>query len=212
MICTSLAEPTINLCLEALEGLNFAEIRLDRMSIEAKQVKRIFSLPKKLIATCRPNTMTDHERKSLLIAAIEAGACFVDIELDADDVYRIEIVKKARIAGCRVIISFHDHERTPARAELNQLVGSCFDAGADIAKIACRVHSPKDNSRLLGLLESERPLIVTGMGNEGKICRIVAPLLGSPITYACLGTGKETAPGQIDLRTLENLLQRIEYA
>jgi len=212
MICTSIAEPTIEKCLEALKGLNFAEIRLDKMLIETKEVERIFSLPKKLIATCRPNAKADSEQKSLLIAAIEAGASFVDIEIDADDKYRAEIVQKAHASGCQVIISYHNYEKTPDRAELMHSVKSCFDSGADIAKIACQVHSQKDNSRLLGLLEYERRLIVTGMGNKGKICRIIAPLLGSPFTYASQETGKETAPGQLDTRTLEDLLQRIKNA
>jgi len=210
MICTSIAEPCLEKCLEALKGLDTAEIRMDLMSIEAKDVERIFSLPKKLVATCRPDAKTDSERKSLLMAAIEAGASFVDIELDAHEQYRDEIAKEARASGCQVIISYHNYEKTPDRAELERLVKSCFDSGADMAKIACRVHSQRDNSRLIGLLEYGKPLIITGMGNKGKICRVIAPLLGSPWTYACLEAGKETAPGQIDTRTLKDLLQRIK--
>lgn len=210
MICTSIAEPNIEKCLKALEELDFAEIRLDQMSTEAKELKKIFSTPKKLIATCRPNTKGDTERKSLLIAAIEAGASFVDIEIDANDKYRTEIMKKARASGCQVIISYHNQEETPGRSKLKRLVKSCFDSGADIAKIACQINVQKDNSRLLGLLECRRPLIVIGMGDQGKICRIIAPLLGSPFTYASLATGKETAQGQIYRSSLEDLITRIQ--
>lgn len=210
MICVSIAEPTVMKCLEVLENFDFAEIRLDQISAEAREMKKIFSLPKKLIATCRPGTMDDEKRNTLLTAAIAEGAALVDIEIEAETEFRKEIIAKARQSGCQVIISYHNYEKTPMRTELKQRVKSCFDAGADITKIACQVHSSSDNARLLGLLEEERPLVVTGMGEKGKVCRLLAPLLGSPFTYASPEAGKETAPGQIDVHTLRDLLQRIE--
>lgn len=210
MICVSIAESTVTKCLEVVEPFDFAEIRLDQISAEAWEMKRIFSLPKKLIATCRPGTMDDQMRKALLTAAIAAGAAFVDIEIDAEAEFREDIVTAARESGCQVIISYHNYEKTPKGRELKHWVKFCFDAGADIAKIACQVHFPADNARLLGLLDEERPLIVTGMGEKGKVCRVIAPLLGSPFTYASPEAGKETAPGQIDINTLRDLLQRIK--
>jgi len=210
MICVSIAESTVSKCLEVLENFDFAEIRLDQMSVEAREVKKIFSLPKKLVATCRPGPKDDQMRKTLLTAAIAAGATFVDIEIDAEAGFREEIIKIAKESKCKVIISYHNHEKTPKRTELKHRVKSCFAAGADIAKIACKVCSPADNARLIGLLDEACPLIVTGMREKGKVSRVIAPLLGSPFTYASLQTGKETAPGQIDINTLRVLLQRIE--
>jgi 3-dehydroquinate dehydratase-1 len=210
MICVSIAESTVTKCLEVLEKFDFAEIRLDQISAEAREMKRIFSLPKKLIATCRPGTKDDQMRKALLTAAVAAGAAFVDIEIDAEAGFREDIITAARESGCQVIISYHNYEKTPRRTELEHWIKFCFDDGADIAKIACLVHSPADNACLLGLLDEERPLIVTGMGEKGKVCRVIAPLLGSLFTYASPEAGKETAPGQIDILTLRDLLQRIK--
>ena len=84
--------------------------------------------------------------------------------------------------------------------------------GADIAKIACKVHSERDNIRLLGLLDREKSggeLVVVGMGEQGRITRIVAPFLGSPFTYASLAEGKETAVGQVSKNKLENIMRLI---
>jgi 3-dehydroquinate dehydratase type I len=128
-------------CLEVLENFDFAEIRLDQISAEAREMKKIFSLPKKLIATCRSGTMDDEKRNTLLTAAIAEGAEFVDIEIEAETEFRKEIIAKARQSGCQVIISYHNYEKTPMRTELKQRVKSCFDARADITKIACQVHS-----------------------------------------------------------------------
>lgn len=209
MICVSIAEPKVKDCLLALDGVEFAEIRLDRIEDVSTEIHTIFSSHPRLIATYRPGKMDRSQRCSALIKAINAGAAFVDVELDADDSYKSRIIKKARKKGCKVIISYHNSDKTPERAELENIANWCFDAGADMAKIACRVVSLKDNARLLGLLNDVRPVVVVGMGRKGRITRIAAPLLGSPFTYVSFSAGKETADGQIDRVTLEGIYQRL---
>jgi len=206
MICVSIEEETPEKCLEAFKGIDFAEIRLDRMPISREDIKRIFSQHSRLVATCRPGSMDKKRRRELLLAAIESGARFVDIEVEADDDYKTSILAKARSKGCQMIISYHNFFKTPEQKELEKIIDGCFESGADIAKIACLVNSDRDNARLLGLLQEKRPLVVIGMGERGKISRIVAPFLGSLFTYASLGTGKETAPGQMDYKKLKEIV------
>lgn len=221
MICVSVAEPTAELCLEALEGLDFAEVRIDTMNVKIEDMERIFSKPLALIATFMPlsPTMTwgraveANTRKTFLIAAIEAGAKYVDIEIQSDSAYRKEIIEKAKLNGCKVIISFHDFHSTPKKEKLEEIVALCFSMGADIAKISCRVNSERDNLRLLGLLNNDDyqgRTVVIGMGNKGRITRVAAPLLGSPFTFASLLKGKETAEGQIEKGTLERVMRLLE--
>lgn len=209
MICVSLAEESVAGCLAALEELDFAEIRIDRMRLTRDGIRMLFSAPKTLIATCRPGSHVDKDRKKFLIRAIESGAAFVDVEVESEESYRKEVIAKARSCGRNVIVSFHDYVKTPERQVLERMVDSCFQAGADIAKIACMVHSRRDQARLLGLLDDRRKIVVIGMGEKGKITRILAPLLGSPFTFASLSKGKETAAGQIDKKTLEELLRKL---
>ena len=209
MICVSIAEPTPTRCLEALQGLDFAEIRIDRLKCEVRDMRRLFSHPSRLIATCRPGEMPDSRRQALLSAAISAGAAYVDVEVEAEEGYRSAILEKARSAGCRVIISYHNLEETPATTELQDIVRRCFASGGDVAKVACRVHSGRDNARLLALAAEGRPLVVVGLGRKGRICRIAAPFLGSPFTYASPAGGKETADGQMDRKTLEEVFRII---
>jgi 3-dehydroquinate dehydratase-1 len=45
------------------------------------------------------------------------------------------------------------------------------------------------------------------MGEKGRVTRILAPLLGSPFTYASYEAGKETAPGQIEDKRLEEMIR-----
>lgn len=206
MICVSLAEPTVAGCLKALEGVGLAEIRLDKMRIGPAGVAAIFSRHPLLIATCRPGTMPEAKRRRLLLAAVRAGAAFVDLELDAETRFRDRLVRAARGRKARVIVSHHDFRKTPPRAELEAIVGRAFEIGADVAKIACRVNDARDSARLLGLLDFDKPLVVIGMGKKGRLTRIAAPLLGSLWTYASLGRGRETADGQLDAASLERHL------
>jgi 3-dehydroquinate dehydratase-1 len=210
MICVSVAEPTVAACLRRLRGLDFAEIRLDRMRVGAAGVKKIFSKNERLIACCRPGGRSKKKRLGLLLTAVEAGAAYVDLELEAGARFKERIVRTARSRNCRVIVSYHNFEKTPPRPELEETISRALAAGADIVKIACLVRSRRDSARLLGLLDSKTPLIVVGMGEKGRLTRLLAPLLGGVFTYASLGAGKETAEGQSDAISLRQVLAELK--
>lgn len=211
MICVSIAENGFRNCLKALRGVHFAEIRMDKTSLTQKEIEKIFSLQKKLIATCRP-PIDEKTRVHLLEKAIDFGASFVDIELNSSKKFKQKILKKAKTKRCKVIVSFHDFKKTPSRKTLLQTIKRCFNSGADIAKIACKVNSPKDNARLLGLLESEKKLVVVGLGKKGKITRIVSPLAGGEFSFASLSKGKETADGQIAFLEMKKIQEALKNA
>lgn len=209
MICISIAEKGYGACAKALEGAEFAEIRLDLAELGEGEVARLFSSGKKLMATCRPG-MPDAAREKLLSEAIEAGAAYVDVEVEADDAYKRRIVERARARDCTVIVSYHNHSKTPLRAELDQIVEWCFASGADIAKIACMVKSDADSARLLGMLDGKKRLVVIGMGPRGRLVRVVAPLLGGEFTFAAASKGKETAEGQPTKDEIERAVAALE--
>lgn len=212
-ICVSIGNCTVQECLAALEGPEMAEIRMETVSgLTGETVRKVFSARKSLIAACRPGKLKDVERKGLLLSAVGAGAAYVDVEVDAPDEYKDAIVKAAKAAKCKVIVSYHDYQKTPVKEELAQIVEWCFESGADIAKIACKANSGRDSARLLGLLDSEKQVIAIGMGEMGKITRVAAPFLGSPFTFASLAGGKETAEGQIGKERMEKLKEEIRRA
>lgn len=210
MICVSLTGPGAADCTRELGGLDFAEIRLDLVTAGEDQIRALFGSHPRLIATCRPGPRPDAERFALLLAAVEAGAAYVDLELEAEPGGRDRIAAAARRRGCQVIVSHHDHAATPGDAVLRELIERCFAAGADIAKLACAVRQPADAARLLALLGQDRPVVVIGMGSLGAVTRLAGPLLGAPFTYASLRPGRESAPGQIDHRRLARLLEELQ--
>lgn len=210
MLCISIANVEFRECKDALRDLELAEIRLDTLHFSTRQVRDVFSSHPKLIATCRPGSISEDERKDVLMTAIEAGAAYVDIEIEAADSFKESIVKKALQKGCHMIISYHNYEKTPSKNELLEIIGECFDCGADIAKIACLTLSEADSARILSLYDCPEnrvgKIVALGMGEKGKITRIAAPLLGAPFTFAAPAPGHETAPGQLDRKTLEKII------
>ncbi len=210
MICVSIAEPTLAECRAALEGLDLAEIRIDKTALSLDDVRELFASPVKLVATCRPGPRSEEERLGALLAAISGGAAYVDIEFEAAAPFRERVVAAAREKSCRVIISYHNTRETPLRQILTLTIDECFDLGADIAKIVCRVQTTQDCVRLLSLYETRKNLIVLGLGELGFITRIAAPFLGAPLTYASLAPGKETAEGQPDLKSLEAVMKYLK--
>jgi 3-dehydroquinate dehydratase-1 len=220
MICICIGEPIVKHCRKILldPDIEMAEIRLDGANLSAHEIQTIFSMHPRLIATCRPGNHTGKERKIVLATAIIAGAAFVDIEVEAEPAFKDELIQTAHVQGCRVILSYHNFETTPPRGELETILDQCVSDGADIVKVACRVHSVSHCLRLFSLYHhpkvkignetgSEKTgdscqIIAIGMGDKGKITRVAAPFLGAPFTYASIVTGLETAPGQVDADTL----------
>jgi 3-dehydroquinate dehydratase type I len=57
--------------------------------------------------------------------------------------------------------------------------------------------------------ENNFPLIAFCMGAIGKISRLATIKLGGYMTYAAPDEGKETAPGQMPVSVLRDMLSRL---
>jgi 3-dehydroquinate dehydratase-1 len=210
MICASIADKDVEKCLAALEWVEMAEIRMDLTEYNNEEIRRVFSRRKKTIATCRPCKIKDEERQEILKIAIESGATYVDIEYEAPPEFKNELIDYAHAHQCDVIISYHNYQKTPELPELESIVHDCYAQGADIAKIATHVNVNRDNSKILSLYKAPGRLVAIGMGDLGRISRIVAPFLGAEFTYASLDQGETTAPGQISYERLNQFILEIQ--
>jgi 3-dehydroquinate dehydratase type I len=208
MICVSLAEPDFDRCLSMVQRYPFTEIRLDAAAFKLEEVKQLFSTGNKTIATYRPGTSDDASRQKALAEAVRAGATYLDIEYEAEDNYRKELIREAAARGCSLIISWHDFENTPGQEELEKILDRCYVLGADIAKLACVVNDRQDLVRLLSLYNLPGKKVVLGMGEKGSFSRVAAALLGAEFTFASPDNGRETAPGQLSLTELQHYLNR----
>ena len=211
MICISIADVTIDEAVNIIETNELSEVRLDRLVFNKDDIKKLFSSKNKTIATYRPaGGITESERKDWLIAAINAGAEYVDIEVESGDDFKNEVAAAAKSKGCKIIVSYHDYNKTPLINELEEIIKWCFESKCDIAKICCHVDSSQECARLLSLYSYGNSIISIGMGGMGKITRIASLLLGAPFIYASIDDSKKTAPGQIDSKKLKEILNMIK--
>jgi len=210
MICASIAERNVEKCIEFVKRVDMAEIRIDLAGLKNEDIKRVFSTGKKLIATCRPGKINDDDRKDMLKIAIEAGATYVDMEYEAPPEFKNDLIDFAHKHQCDVIISYHNYDRTPELEELERIVHDIYKQGADLAKIATHVNMNRDNSKILSLYKAPGRLVAVGMGDLGRISRVVAPFLGAEFTYASLDDSSTTAPGQISYEKLSQFIIDIQ--
>lgn len=188
--CVSGSNPAKQIQQAIEYGASLVELRLDLIpNPDIRSLVQMSGLP--VIAT-------DKKNKDTLITAIEAGCDFVDVEIESPE--KEKIIKKAKSNDCKVIVSIHDFEKTPENFPINK-------SYADLLKIAVKVNSTEDCTRLFNLLKNRNDLIVVGMGTLGTFTRIVAPLLGSYLTYASIN--QSTAPGQLSLKTMHEIYKRL---
>jgi len=205
MICTAISEKDFKKCMDLVSLYEMAEIRLDLTGFDEDKVIQLFSKHKNLVATCRPDDIDDLERIKLLKAAIKAGAKYVDIEIESDKEFIDEIKRVAVEKKSDVIISYHNYEETPNQKELETIITECFFLGADVAKVACMVNNDKDNAAILSLFQLGKRLVALGMGEKGKITRVMTPFLGAEFTFSAPDQGEGTAPGQITTERMNEI-------
>ena len=213
--------------LAALEGCEMAEIRLDSCDLSMKDIDEVFSSDVPLVATCRiaeimandPSlqdlpeqsreirAMQTAERR--LVRAIEAGARYVDVEMEAQKQMSKRVRNAAHENGTVFIRSYHDFAGTATVEELRGMVEKCRYHGADIVKLVTMAHSQEDVDRVMSLYAwcgkeasggvkalADGGLIAFCMGEAGKQSRIDCLKYGSPYTYAALTAEEAAAPGQ----------------
>ena len=214
MICVPIFENNYESVLEAVKnsinaGADLIEFRIDAMDHpdpdEVSNIIKDVNYP--VIATNRMIEEgglfkgTEAERTDILLAAAK-HADIIDIELQTNEEYMDKIIKASK----STIISYHNFERTPSEDVLLKVVNKERELG-DIAKFAVMPETISDTLTVLKVLSQVKETIGISMGDMGRYTRIVAPLFGSPITFASIDT--ISAPGQLDIQTTKNFLDKI---
>ena len=133
-----------------------------------------------------------------LLKAIEAGAKYVDLEVEAPPMMGRKIRQACQEYGTMLIRSFHDFEGTPPEATLLSLLEKGRRFGGEVVKIVTTATCKADADRVVALYREAVPgtLVAFCMGPEGRESRLEALKQGAPFTYACLTAEEATAPGQ----------------
>jgi 3-dehydroquinate dehydratase type I len=225
MICLPIVVKTTAEAVAQMEKgallADILELRIDQIKdVDLERLMNRKRIAKQILVTNRRRDEgggfagTEQERIGLLKDAVALGADYVDIEVKTEKTLRKELVEQIERHRARTkwIISSHDFNGTPSERALRKTYDMCSTIGADIVKIVTHAHAIEDNLRVLGLIPYARnkgqAIIALCMGEHGKISRVVAPLMGSFLSYASLEKGKESAPGQLTIEEMR-LIQHI---
>ena len=231
MICTTIQNRNAEQIAKALEQCEMAEIRLDRCELSFREIEDIFTADVPLIATCRIAGLVQNEpalqdprlteqsreikamqmAEKRLVKAIEAGARYVDVELEAQKQMSKRVRQAAHENGTVFIRSYHDFEGTPSLEALKAVVEKCVYHGADMVKIVTMAHSRDDSEKVMGLYDwcrggehaderiralADGGLVAFCMGEAGRDSRLECLRRGAPYTYAAITEAEAAAPGQ----------------
>lgn len=224
MICIPVHAATTEAALEkmnrayAMAGV--VELRLDGMA-DPDLPRLLAAKAGKIVITNRRRDEggrfdgSEDRRIALLREAAALGADFVDVEARTERSLRDGLLDSIARNGyaAEAILSLHLPEGTPGEGTLRALFRGLMETGAPVIKLVPHARRPSDNLRVLGLLpyagRKGRRLIAFCMGEQGRMSRVLAPLLGSFLAYASLGKGEETAPGQLTAGELRRVLRML---
>ena len=242
MICTTIQNRNLEQVYEALDQCEMAEIRLDRCQLSPKEIEELFTSDVPLVATCRISEIAagepslqglpeqSREIKAMQIAekkllkAIESGARYVDVEIEAQKQMSKRVRGAAHENGTVFIRSYHDFEGTDSFEALKAVVEKCVYHGADMVKIVTMARSQADVDKVMALYGwcrqekesgnerigalADGGLIAFCMGEAGRGSRLEALKNGAPYTYAALSAEESAAPGQWDTAEMRSEVYR----
>lgn len=182
--------------------IDFFELRVDCFAGEpGTLLKAAARLNAPLIVTVRhpaeggQGALSWARRRELYGAFLALKPQYIDLELRS--LARMEsTVDAAREKGVRLIGSAHFFHSTPSQPRLAALVARAQRAQLDMCKIATLTRSLEEVMVLARLMGARRKiaLSVMGMGECGKLSRLLLGSGGSALTYGYLD--KAQVPGQ----------------
>lgn len=153
---------------------------------------------------------SEGDRIARLIEAARLGADYVDIETATATDLKAELRQACKEKGTKRIASWHDFNETPPAEVLQTRLARAVTDAPAIIKIVTLARKPEDNLRLLELIPWShgmgKAIAAFCMGEHGAGGRIMAHLMGSAVTYAALGEGEASAPGQLTVRQFREIL------
>lgn len=207
---------------------DLAEFRIDLLSF-ASDTKQVIALGhelkkilgnKPMIATIR----TKNEGGQLEISDVDYGKTYqaylknpfmdwLDVEMFRDQKVVSEIVQKAHQKKVLIVMSNHDFQKTPSQDEIEKHLLKQDQMGADILKIAVMPKSKQDvftlmNATLKVSQQTTKPLLTMSMGQLGTISRVATANMGGSYSFGMIG--QASAPGQIDVTKLKQILQTVQ--
>lgn len=150
-------------------------------------------------------TQDDTQRLQDILALCALAPEYVDLEYDVPETLLQTI--RERHPAIQIIISYHQFDHTPK--DLLAVLQRMQRPGQAIYKIATYAHSSLDALRMVQFVRQHHHqyrLIGLCMGEDGACTRILSPMMGNILSYACGDVS--TAPGQL---SVDDLITHYHY-
>ncbi|BAU23982.1 3-dehydroquinate dehydratase [Caldimicrobium thiodismutans] len=223
MFCVVLAGETWEEIYTQIEGAktltHLFELRLDYLEDFAeKELTKILERNYRFICTFRSKeeggrkSCSPEKRWEILSKSASLGAYLIDVEWKHLYLGKLKSsIKKSPFFPEKILFSYHNFQETPPLKSLKDLLRRASLEGARWFKITTLVKSFSESLNLLSLIPYGKELgievIAFGMGEKGKLSRILSLLSGAPFTYVFPQGGKALAPGQLDLIQAKRLYE-----
>ena len=219
-ICLSVAETTMERALRAIQEAHRAadliELRVDYLR-KPFLARLMTGRRKPFIVTNRPKGEggryggDERRRLGILKEAVNLGAEYIDVEIGTGKQRFQHLIANKR--ETQIILSFHDFQGTPSPKELRRLFDRMIQWRPDLVKIVTFAQSWEDNFHILSLIsyanKKKERIVAFCMGEKGKISRVFAPSMGAAWTYASLSKERASAPGQLTVREIVEIWERL---
>lgn len=222
MFCIVIAESSWRQIFDRLQSesvhTDLFEIRLDFLDeqIDERNLEKLFSLPHRFICTYRDyreggrRKVSPAERWRILELCGRLGAFLIDFEWKALKEIKSP-VRSSSLFPEKVLISYHNYEKTPSSGTLRKLLHALKSEGVKWAKVATFARDLAETLRVLSLIVEGKELglevIAFGMGDGAKLSRVLNLIVGSPFTYVFSGQGSPVAPGQLAVEEAKRLYE-----
>lgn len=222
-ICASIASPAPEDLKTQIKrafsyGADFVEIRFDFLKLANIQraLEIVKGIRKRAVFTLRSAqqkgkfTGTNEDRIFWLKQLSLSKPMLLDVELETL-LENDELADFITGQETRVLVSWHDFEKTPNSDKLVDVLGQ-MRIYSNYVKIATAAQNVHDSIRLLDLYDNttELNLISFAMGELGILSRILCTIYGNaPFTYASLE--EAVAPGQLTVQQMRKIYDRIHF-
>jgi 3-dehydroquinate dehydratase/shikimate dehydrogenase len=186
------------------------EIRLDLLA-DCDTATLFRATRKPVIATCRPVREgggfrgPESRRMGRLCDAVDAGAAYVDIELDAHE----KFIRMLQDAGIRPRLIVSKHFFGGKRPRIKRDYARLRATGAEVIKLAYEASDAWQIGPAMEFLArakaDRQKAIAVAMGDAGEASRILYRRFGGWATYAGTEDGKGSAPGQLPASIMKKL-------
>jgi 3-dehydroquinate dehydratase-1 len=213
MFCITLAETSYKKLLDTIKKgakyTDFFEIRADYLEeLNTLYLEKLLKLPYKFLFTLRSYEEGGYKKFSndfklkWISWALKQNFYLVDLEWKF---FKKFSTKLKDLDFDKILFSYHDFKKTPSENYLIKILLEMKKRKVKKAKIVCLCKTFEDSFKLLNLIFLAKKrgieLISFGMGEKGRLSRILSLFCGSPFTYVVFSKKEVVAPGQFDIKS-----------